>query len=192
MAAWLDAPNNSWDRCKIDYSIFPSCENTINGSKIWKKIFNLESDSTYWKVKFEMARMTGLEPATSGVTGRHSNQLSYIPHGTVTALYSTPFPTVKRHQVILLTKQRAWYTNEIQRGHKPVVSIVSRTFYPAMAPFVKFSLAFRGAMLIYFRVLHLPPAICLNLAAARLKQLWPSGNAPTTRVRRQIWTPPLT
>ena len=24
-----------------------------------------------------MARATGLEPATSGVTGRHSNQLSY-------------------------------------------------------------------------------------------------------------------
>ena len=27
----------------------------------------------------EMARVTGLEPATSGVTGRHSNQLSYSP-----------------------------------------------------------------------------------------------------------------
>ncbi len=27
--------------------------------------------------KKEMARVTGLEPATSGVTGRHSNQLSY-------------------------------------------------------------------------------------------------------------------
>ena len=29
-----------------------------------------------------MARVTGLEPATSGVTGRHSNRLSYTPAGT--------------------------------------------------------------------------------------------------------------
>jgi hypothetical protein len=29
------------------------------------------------KVRRKVARATGLEPATSGVTGRHSNQLSY-------------------------------------------------------------------------------------------------------------------
>ena len=32
----------------------------------------------YLSFKEEVARMTGLEPATSGVTGRRSNQLSYI------------------------------------------------------------------------------------------------------------------
>ena len=30
-----------------------------------------------------MARATGLEPATSGVTGRHSNQLSYARAGVI-------------------------------------------------------------------------------------------------------------
>ena len=30
-----------------------------------------------------MAGVTGLEPATSGVTGQHSNQLSYTPDGTL-------------------------------------------------------------------------------------------------------------
>ncbi len=29
----------------------------------------------------KVARATGLEPATSGVTGRHSNQLSYARAG---------------------------------------------------------------------------------------------------------------
>ncbi len=30
-----------------------------------------------------MAGVTGLEPATSGVTGQHSNQLSYTPDGAL-------------------------------------------------------------------------------------------------------------
>jgi hypothetical protein len=34
----------------------------------------------------KLAGATGLEPATSGVTGRHSNQLSYAPAGDMHAL----------------------------------------------------------------------------------------------------------
>ena len=32
-----------------------------------------------WKSWFEVAGVTGLEPAASGVTGQRSNQLSYTP-----------------------------------------------------------------------------------------------------------------
>jgi hypothetical protein len=33
--------------------------------------------ATGWNCKGKVARLTGLEPATPGVTGRYSNQLSY-------------------------------------------------------------------------------------------------------------------
>lgn len=40
-----------------------------------------------------MARVTGLEPATSGVTGRHSNQLSYTR-------FVSPAATFRRREVV--------------------------------------------------------------------------------------------
>ena len=41
-----------------------------------------------------LAGATGLEPATSGVTGRRSNQLSYAPSGNAADL-NAPLPQVK-------------------------------------------------------------------------------------------------
>ena len=37
--------------------------------------------SAFEAMKVMMARLTGLEPATPGVTGRYSNRLSYNPAG---------------------------------------------------------------------------------------------------------------
>ena len=51
-----------------------------------------------WKLLKGMAGTTGLEPATSDVTGRRSNQLNYVPanlagyrHGTTAPPGSTNF-----------------------------------------------------------------------------------------------------
>jgi hypothetical protein len=41
-------------------------------------------------------------------------------------------------------------------------------------------------MFRYLLLDHAVPATWLSLAAARFKADWPSGNAPTTRVRRLI------
>ncbi len=46
--------------------------------------------------KTKMAGVTGLEPATSGVTGRHSNQLSYTPASGEALMYQ-PLPSHARY-----------------------------------------------------------------------------------------------
>src|SRR6516225_287433 len=51
-----------------------------------------------------------------------------------------------------------------------------------MAPFICCS----NSMFRYLLVDHAVPAMWRSLAAARLSADWPSGNAPTTRVRRRI------
>ena len=50
-----------------------------------------------------MAGWTGLEPATSGVTGRHSNQLNYHPINKYTSkIIHTFYNTIKHTLSILL------------------------------------------------------------------------------------------
>ena len=46
--------------------------------------------------------------------------------------------------------------------------------------------AFSSSMFKYRLVDHAVPAMCRSLAAARVSADCPSGNAPTTRVRRLI------
>ncbi len=58
-----------------------------------------------------MARTTGLEPATSGVTGRHSNQLSYVPALEGGEVYSR----LGRRP----TSYRAWPRNSGEREAPP-------------------------------------------------------------------------
>src|SRR6516164_8151925 len=53
-----------------------------------------------------------------------------------------------------------------------------------MAPLICWS--FSNSMFRYLLVDHAVPAMWRSLAAARLSADWPSGNAPTTRVRRRI------
>src|SRR6266566_6433174 len=55
---------------------------------------------------------------------------------------------------------------------------------PVMAPLICWS--FSSSMFRYLLVDHAVPAMCRSLAAASLSADCPSGNAPTTRVRRLI------
>jgi hypothetical protein len=53
-----------------------------------------------------MARVTGLEPATSGVTGRHSNRLSYTRALDLSDLEDTTKPDERRRCVACLKVAR--------------------------------------------------------------------------------------
>ncbi|CAA7617219.1 hypothetical protein MTBLM5_200023 [Magnetospirillum sp. LM-5] len=63
----------------------PNCGHIIGNRKRWRKrknrpegrFFEISRTICHRPLEGRMARVTGLEPATSGVTGRHSNRLSY-------------------------------------------------------------------------------------------------------------------
>ncbi len=67
-----------------------------------------------------MARVTGLEPATSGVTGRHSNQLSYTR-------FVSPAAAFRRREVVPMYGAPRWKSSTpepandhfFQTGQKP-------------------------------------------------------------------------
>jgi hypothetical protein len=49
----------------------------------WRKIPPCDKEYFSGEFRPELAGATGLEPATFGVTGRRSNQLSYAPAGVL-------------------------------------------------------------------------------------------------------------
>ena len=51
-----------------------------------------ENDKTRYQSGFQPADRTGLEPATSAVTGQHSNQLNYRSMFAPQPLIPTTFP----------------------------------------------------------------------------------------------------
>src|SRR3546814_2387747 len=72
----------------------------------------------------EMARVTGLEPATSGVTGRHSNQLSYTRVCLGAApIWPLPRPVNRRlryaRDLTASASLRPWSACRARTGNRP-------------------------------------------------------------------------
>ena len=65
---------NKVDRMCLAGNDFIAVQRTNNDSALPEQAANISESME--KIE-KMARVTGLEPATSGVTGRHSNRLSY-------------------------------------------------------------------------------------------------------------------
>src|SRR3546814_4347819 len=71
-----------------------------------------------------MARVTGLEPATSGVTGRHSNQLSYTRVCLGAApIWPLPRPVNRRlryaRDLTARASLRPWSACRARTGNRP-------------------------------------------------------------------------
>ncbi len=79
-----------------------------------------------------MAGVTGLEPATSGVTGRRSNQLSYTPTQQVEGLIRSSGGSVKRSKSQKVASLDKFFKHSpLRRKKAPRASGLPKTKTPA-------------------------------------------------------------
>ncbi len=79
-ARWIDGADKGSEAAKLNLAFGPAVSGTKEPDQFRLGELAQENIKSY-KIKDLMAGATGLEPATYGVTGRHSNQLSYAPAG---------------------------------------------------------------------------------------------------------------
>ena len=137
-----------------------------------------DRENQFWTERLERAVVKWTRSTNSHTGPRHMNGRSSRPD-------TCQHPTTR-----LVTPKQFF----LHRGGRPHMSRVFRTFglaerRPALAQAVTAPLicwSFSSSMFKYLLVDHAVPATWRTGAAARLRHDWPSGNAPTTRVRRRI------